>query len=92
MAVGHIVVVLVSKVCLTLCDPMECSLQGSSVHGISQAGILEVVDISFSMECFQPRDWTHVSYMSPALAGRFFTTEPLGKPVGLFNKVWKEDL
>ena len=56
MAVGHIVVVLVSKVCLTLCDPMECSLQGSSVHGISQAGILEVVDISFSMECFQPRD------------------------------------
>jgi len=87
MAVGHVVVVLVSKVCLTLCDPMECNLQGSSVHGISQARILEAAYISFSMESFQPRDRTHVSYMSLAVAGKFFTTEPLGKPVGVFNKV-----
>ena len=34
--------------CLTLCDPMDCSLPGSSVHGISQARILEWVAISFS--------------------------------------------
>ena len=34
--------------CLTLCDPMDCSLPDSSVHGISQAWILEWVAISFS--------------------------------------------
>ena len=34
--------------CLTLCDPMDCSLPGSSVHGIPQARILEWVAISFS--------------------------------------------
>ena len=38
---------LVSKSCPTLYDPMDCSLPGSSVHGISQAGILEWVAISF---------------------------------------------
>ena len=36
------------QLCLTLCDPMDCSPQGSSVHGISQARILEWVAISFS--------------------------------------------
>ena len=39
---------LVTKVCLTFCDPMDCSLPGSSVHGIFQARILEQVVISFS--------------------------------------------
>ena len=34
--------------CLTLCDPMGCSLKGSSVHGIFQARVLEWVAISFS--------------------------------------------
>ena len=38
----------VSQSCLTLCDPMECSPPGSSVHGIFQARILEQVAISFS--------------------------------------------
>ena len=41
---------------LTLCDPMDCSLQGSSVHGILQASILEWVTISFSRGSSQPRD------------------------------------
>ena len=41
-------IALVSQSCPTLCDPMDCSLPGSSAHGISQAGILECVDISFS--------------------------------------------
>ena len=50
------------------CNPMDCSLSGSSVHGISQAGILEWVAISFSRGSW-PRDWTHVS----CTAGRFFT-------------------
>ena len=40
----------VTQSCPTLCDPMDCSLSGSSIHGILQAGILEWVAISFSME------------------------------------------
>jgi len=40
--------VLVAQSCLTLCDPMDSSLPGSSVHGILQARILEWVAISFS--------------------------------------------
>ena len=40
--------VLVTQSCPTVCDPMDCSLPGSSVHGILQAGILEWVAISFS--------------------------------------------
>ena len=38
----------VSWLCLTLCDPMDCSLPGSSVHGILQARLLEWVAIPFS--------------------------------------------
>ena len=40
--------VLVAQSCLTLCDPMDCSPPGSSVHGVSQSRILEWVAISFS--------------------------------------------
>ena len=47
--------------CLTLCDPMDCSQPGSSVHGILQARILEWVAISFSRGSSQPRGWTQVS-------------------------------
>ena len=43
-----LVKVLVTQTCLTLCDPMDCSLPGSSVHGIFQARILEWVAIPFS--------------------------------------------
>ena len=61
----------------TLCDSMDCSLLGSSVHGILQARILEWAAMPSSRVSYQSRDWTHVSYVSlisPALAGRFFTT------------------
>ena len=58
---------------------MNCSLPGSSVHGIFQTGILEWVLISFSKGSFWPRDQTHVS-CSSCIAGRFFTTESSGKP------------
>ena len=51
----------VTQSCLTLCDPMDCSLLGSSVYGILQARILEWFAISFSRGSFQPRDWTHIS-------------------------------
>ena len=53
---------------LTLCDPMDCSPPGSSVHGILQARILEWVAISFSRGSSQPRDRTWVS----CIAGRRF--------------------
>ena len=56
--------------CPTLCNPMYCSPPGSSVLGISQAGILEWVAISSSRGSARHRDWTHVS----CIAGRFFTT------------------
>ena len=48
--------VLVTQSCLTLCDLMDCSPPGSSVHGILQARILEWVVISFSRVSSQPRD------------------------------------
>ena len=51
-----LVKVLVAQSCLTLCDPTDCSLPGSSVHGILEAGILEWVAMPFSRESSQPRD------------------------------------
>ena len=51
----------VTQSCLTLCDPMDCNLPGSSVLGISQARILEWVTISFSRGSSTPRDRTSVS-------------------------------
>ena len=47
---------LVAQLCLTLCDPMDCSLPGSSVHGVLQARILEWVAMPFSSISSQPRD------------------------------------
>ena len=60
--------VLVAQSCLTLCDPMDYSPPGSSVHGILWARILEKVAILFSRESSQRRDRTQVS----CIAGRFF--------------------
>ena len=56
------VCVLVAKLCLTLCDLMDCSPPGSSVHGISQARTLEWVATSFfSRRSSWTRDRTHIS-------------------------------
>ena len=60
---------LVAQSCPTLCNPVDCSLPGSSVHGVSQARILELVVIFFSRASSQTRDWTWVS----CIVGRFFT-------------------
>ena len=56
--------------CLTLCDPVDCSLPGSSVHVILQARTLEWITMSSS------RGYSHsgIKPMSPALAGRLFAT------------------
>ena len=57
-----------AELCPTLCAPMDCSLPGSSIHGIFQALILEWVAFSFSRGSSWPRDWTQVS----RIASRFF--------------------
>ena len=53
----------VTQSCLTLGDPMDCRLPGSSVHGIFQAVVLEWIAISFSKGSSQPRDWTQVFHI-----------------------------
>ena len=54
------VCVLVAQLCLTLYDPRDCSLPGSSVHEILQARTLERVAVPFSRGSFRPRDQTCV--------------------------------
>ena len=74
---GMLLLLLVAKSRLTLCNPMDCSQSGSSAHGVYQARILEWVAISFSRDL--PNPW--IEPESPALADGFFTTEPQGKPM-----------
>ena len=65
----------VAQSCPTLCDPMDCSTPGSSVHGILQARILEWVAISFFRGSSRPRDRTQVS----TLQADALTSVPPGK-------------
>ena len=58
----------VAQSCPTLCDPMDCSPPGSSIHGVLQAIILEWVAISFSRGSSQPKDRNQVA----CIAGRCF--------------------
>ena len=74
-----LVVIVVAKLCPTH-DPLDCSPSGSSVHGILQVRILEWVAMPFSRGSSQPRDGTCLFCVS-CIAGRFFTTEPLEKPL-----------
>ena len=79
----------VAQLCPTLCDPVDCSPPGSSVHGILQARVLEWVAISFSRGSFQPRDWTQVS----RIAGRCFNLKCLFLPPSFpFCIGWKEGI
>ena len=66
----------VAQLCPTLCDPMDCSLPGASVHGILQERILEWVAVPFSRGSSQPRDRTQVS----ELQADSLLPEPPGKP------------
>ena len=77
----------VAQSCLTLCDPVDCSLPGSSIHGILQARILEWVAISFSRGSSRPRDWTQVS----CIVGRCFnlwTTREAPQEVLILGPTW----
>ena len=67
--------------CPSLCDPMDYSPPGSSVHGIFQSRILKWVAISYSRGSSLSRDQAQTSLGSPELAGGFFTTMPPGKPI-----------
>ena len=70
----------VAQSCLTLCNPVDCSLPGSSVHGILQSRILEWVTISFSRGSSRPGDQTRVS----RIGGRRFNLWDTDH-----NKLWK---
>ena len=70
VSVGSSAVCFIAQSCLTLCDPMDCSLPGSSAHGILQARILVWVTKPFCVGSSQPRNQNWVSKS----AGRFFTT------------------
>ena len=71
----------VAQSCPTLCDPMDCSLPGSSVHGIFQAIVLEWIAISFSNPGFKPG--------SSALQTDALLSEPPGKSPGSNENILK---
>ena len=78
--------VLVTQSCPALCDPMDCSLPGSSVHGFLQARILEWVAIHSPGDLPSPRELPDpeielASPTSPALARRIFITESPGMSI-----------
>ena len=72
----------VAQLCPMLCNPMHCSPPGSCDHEIFQARILEWLAISYSRVSSHPRGQTGV-YCIFCPAGRFFTAEPLGKPLAV---------
>ena len=59
-----LVLMLSAQLCTTLCEPMDCSPPGSSIHGIFQTRILEWVAVSFSRVSSRPRDQTRFSCIS----------------------------
>ena len=79
----------VAQSCPTLCDPMDCSLPGSSLHGILQARELEWVAISFSRGYSWPRDWTRVSRIPGRHFNLWATREGTTNMVGI-NLAWEK--
>ena len=77
---------------LTLCNPMDCSPPGSSVHGVFQAKIWS--GLPFPTPGDHDPEIGPVSLASPALARRFFTTGPPGKPLMILyiKQITKEKL
>ena len=82
--------VKVAQSCPILWDPMNCSLPGSSVHGIPQARILQWVAFPFSRGSSPPRDGTQVSL----IVGGFFTswaTREARTDMHIHEEAWAEN-
>ena len=76
-----------AQLCRTLCNLMDCSPPGSSVHEFFQTRELEWVVVSCFRGSSWHRDWTLVlSLESPSLVGGCFTTAPPGEPRGHYDK------
>ena len=73
---------LVTQLCLILCNPMDCSQSGFSIHGVLQARVLKWLALPPPGDLPDP-GVEPASLMSSALAGGFFATKPLGKPFGV---------
>ena len=73
---GNVSCMCVAQSCLTLCDPMDCSLPGSSVHGTLQARMMEWVAFPSPGDRPDPG----IEPGSPALEADALTSEPPGKP------------
>ena len=67
--------------CLTLCNPVDCSLPGSSIHGILQGRTLEGAGLPLSRESSQSKDRTCISYIS-CIVWQFFATSATRKTQG----------
>ena len=78
-AVREAICSMCAQSCQTLCDPMDCSPPDSSLQRILEERILKWVAIFFSKDLSHP-GIEPVYLLSPALAGRFFSTSPPGKP------------
>ena len=77
----------VTQSCLTLCDPMDCSLPGSSVHSIFQTRVLVWVAISFSRRSSRLRDWTQVFHIAHRRFTVWVTREAIS-PCGIYLPVF----
>ena len=77
----NVCVCICAQSCLTLCNPMDCSPPGFSVHGVFQARILEGLPFPTPGDLSDPgTEPTTTTLVLPALAGGLFTAVPPGKP------------
>ena len=74
----------------TLCDPLNCSLPGSSLHGISQARILECVVIPFSSGSSPSKYQTHISCVS-CIGRQILYHWTMGEALGI-KQIWKDNV
>ena len=82
----HCCCCLITGSSLTLCNPMVCSPPGSSVHGISQARIMDTISISRGSS--QPKNWTHISCIRRWILYHWITREVPVK--GIVQCVWRK--
>ena len=79
---------LIAKLCLTLCEPVDYSPPGSSVHGIPQTRILECISNSFSKGSFRPRHWTLISYNDRQVLYQWATREAPNPTISVIQTSW----